>query len=688
MSIEVGDAVLKFVGDSTDLDTQFDQVLPNAKAAFEPAAEVVEEASDRMTHSMGEARGEAALLGEAIGIRLPRHVRSFVAELPGVGEALTAAFSATAVLFLIQALVEGTEKLTEWIDKTFIYTDAMREANAEISESNQRLLTLSKIYADAKNRLDELTGATKNQTDAQTELIQSTIAQAKAELDALKASIANKTGWDKLRDSAKDYAGVVVSSIIPGYGRLSSAVQDYLKIQEKEEELTTLNAKAQKAQAEVDLKNKEEQRQAALRNQLVELENEKKVALAYAQTEEQKYEVTQQFEERRLGLLRSIGATEVAQQRALMADIEAQQIIHEQKLSATYAHLLRVVQQARADAANAVQTSVVDDTIAFSEFGKALMAGEDAAHAMGVTLRTDLVANLERAQEALRVFNASGIFDPVAFKALQDNIRKADEDLKNFGKTQDTFLSKSRAWRDFQAQIAGASHGVDQVKLAGVAAFDSLEGSVANAFSAIVMGQEGVGRALEQATAQSLSTIASQAAVKALFYTAEGFAALASFNGASASQFFTAAGEMAAVAVAAGAAGRGLAGAASGGGSSNTQQLHTSNSNTTSSAGGGTSAVGVQHFATGGLISAPTLAIMGEGARREAVLPLEDPQAMRTIGQAIGAQAGGGNIHVHVAGLISPDNLTKVVKQIDRMVSRNQVHLTSSNALRVTKRSA
>src|SRR5579862_8448752 len=110
MSIEVGDAVLKFLGDSTQLDTKFDQIGPNAERAFEPAAVAAEEAGERMKASMGEARGEVALLGEEFGVRLPRHVRSFVAELPGVGEALTAAFSATAVLFLVQALVEGAEK--------------------------------------------------------------------------------------------------------------------------------------------------------------------------------------------------------------------------------------------------------------------------------------------------------------------------------------------------------------------------------------------------------------------------------------------------------------------------------------------------------------------------------------------------------------------------------------------------
>src|SRR5579864_2807510 len=110
MSIDVGDAVLRFLGDSQQLDTKFAEVTPNAQKAFNPAADVVEAASERMQFSMKEARGEVRLLGEEFGVHLPRHVSNFVAELPGVGEALSAAFSATAVLFIAQALVQASDK--------------------------------------------------------------------------------------------------------------------------------------------------------------------------------------------------------------------------------------------------------------------------------------------------------------------------------------------------------------------------------------------------------------------------------------------------------------------------------------------------------------------------------------------------------------------------------------------------
>ena len=178
MAQEVGDAVLRFLGDSTDLDTKFDEVTPNAEKAFNPAAEVVEEAAQRMRGSMRDARGEVRLLGEEFGIHLPRHVSNFVAELPGVGTALGAAFQATAVLFIAQALIQATDKLSNFIGNTLIFTDKMRESNAEIEAENKSLLALADIYNKAKEKLDELNGVTKSQEDAERALAQATVDQA------------------------------------------------------------------------------------------------------------------------------------------------------------------------------------------------------------------------------------------------------------------------------------------------------------------------------------------------------------------------------------------------------------------------------------------------------------------------------------------------------------------------------
>ena len=99
--------------------------------------------------------------------------------------------------------------------------------------------------------------------------------------------------------------------------------------------------------------------------------------------------------------------------------------------------------------------------------------------------------------------------------------------------------------------------------------------------------------------------------------------------------------------------------------------------------------VSIQHFAEGGLISAPTLAVMGEQNKREAVIPLDDPDAKRTIGEALGENGGGTHIHVEIkGGVIAADTISKVCQQINKRVNRGQAHLLSSNSLRVTRRSA
>jgi len=93
----------------------------------------------------------------------------------------------------------------------------------------------------------------------------------------------------------------------------------------------------------------------------------------------------------------------------------------------------------------------------------------------------------------------------------------------------------------------------------------------------------------------------------------------------------------------------------------------------------------VQAFAEGGLISGPTLALMGE-AGREAVLPLDNPTATKQMREA--GIGGDTHHHWHIDGVISADNLQKVVGKINKMVHKGQVNLTASNSLRLTKRSA
>lgn len=238
--------------------------------------------------------------------------------------------------------------------------------------------------------------------------------------------------------------------------------------------------------------------------------------------------------------------------------------------------------------------------------------------------------------------------------------------------------------------------------------FDQMMAAEASAVSSWILGQESLGAAMEKATAQVLAQYAGRAAVEALYWTAYGFAMLASFNFDEAADAFTAAGLLAAFAGVAGASAYGLNSAAggnssgSGSGSSTAATPASGNGITGSSSTASSNPVqstNVHRFAAGGLISQPTLAVIGDSIQsasqgaREGVLPLDDPQAMSQIAEAIvsrmGGGGGGGVTHINmpnVRGVISSDVLDSVIDQVNTRVQGGK-RLLASEARRTVRRS-
>jgi hypothetical protein len=151
--------VIRITGDPSGANSAINEVtqdtkalenaLSGAGAAGIEAGNQIAEGAQKADFSMREARGTAALLGEEIGVRIPRHVASFVAEIPGVGEAMALAFSGIAVIALVEILAKGIEKLEEFISETFIFTSAQKALNDEILSSNAKI-------ADYDKKLKEL----------------------------------------------------------------------------------------------------------------------------------------------------------------------------------------------------------------------------------------------------------------------------------------------------------------------------------------------------------------------------------------------------------------------------------------------------------------------------------------------------------------------------------------------------
>jgi hypothetical protein len=100
----------------------------------------------------------------------------------------------------------------------------------------------------------------------------------------------------------------------------------------------------------------------------------------------------------------------------------------------------------------------------------------------------------------------------------------------------------------------------------------------------------------------------------------------------------------------------------------------------------------VPHLAEGGLVTGPTLVMAGDarsgGASNntEAIIPLHNREAMDEIASAIADRIGGNGMTVNVGGMISSDNLNKVVRQMSSQIKRGQTRMTARNSYRLTRR--
>ena len=238
-------------------------------------------------------------------------------------------------------------------------------------------------------------------------------------------------------------------------------------------------------------------------------------------------------------------------------------------------------------------------------------------------------------------------------------------------------------------------------------AFNQIAGSVRGAGGVVlrVMGLM-VGQIFRNIAANqaiAASTVATEAAkkgatikavkdialVKAIFETGMGFAALGRLDFFAAAKHFAAAGFFGAVgalqiAAVAGAFGGGRGGGgAPGAGAEAAAPVRGQLAGAT--AGGGEPLEVERRLAVGGLITRPTLAMLGE----------RGPELVVPISRTVGFDLATGkefttvieqHFHIAVEGLISPDNLSDVIQQINDQVRHSDVHLQATDSFNVTSR--
>ncbi len=245
----VGDATISFLCDLTQLDQgvdklndrieqgmtrasqnvgQLDDALSKAGDSAVGAGEEIDGAMEKTKVSVGEARGEAMLLGEAFGVHLPRHVNSFIATLPGVGEALSAAFAATAVLFIIEAIVKLTERASDFIATGLIYTQTMRDIDAALAASNKQHADAIEALAKEKKAFEDSLDPIKAQKKAHEELKEA-VALEEEQIKKLQNTVATAaTAVEGFWGKAVNYALAAMDKIAGTHLLESHLIQQQL----------------------------------------------------------------------------------------------------------------------------------------------------------------------------------------------------------------------------------------------------------------------------------------------------------------------------------------------------------------------------------------------------------------------------------------------------------------------------
>ena len=157
MSRQVGSAHVEFSARTAKVVT-----------GMEEAKRATRQAAREMKADINEAKASIALLGEEVGVKLPRHLRSFVAELPGVASAMAAAFNGAAILGLGMIAVEQAKKVYEFVHSLQEMGEKTNEEFAKLHKSTAATTDdLIKTNAELANTIAKFEGRKENKLAVQ-----------------------------------------------------------------------------------------------------------------------------------------------------------------------------------------------------------------------------------------------------------------------------------------------------------------------------------------------------------------------------------------------------------------------------------------------------------------------------------------------------------------------------------------
>jgi hypothetical protein len=210
--------------------------------------------------SMMEARGGMALMGEELGVHIPRHLQTLIAGIPGVGTAF-------ATLLPIIGAVFAVELIHKWIEEGHKAGRALDEGFGKsletiITRSDELQVSIEK----SKMLIDKLEG----KTDSGAALA---IAEAKVEADKLAASLDKDIdGLIKLMETAAH--GKIMTGLLgtSGAGQAEDVAKGFkdafAQIPRDAKNYNELGAQAavdawKRAKSEIDKNNAEDAKQKA-----------------------------------------------------------------------------------------------------------------------------------------------------------------------------------------------------------------------------------------------------------------------------------------------------------------------------------------------------------------------------------------------------------------------------------------
>lgn len=755
MPVQVGDAELNFLGNTLQLDQVLDTMPQRIKTKLKPAKDEIlglgqnwqfagrtaslagdaaEEFGNKVIDigtktrkSSQEARGSIDLLGEQFGVRLPRELKSFLSQLPGVSGALKAAFNISVVAAFASVVVDAALKLNQFYIDTFVFTEEMKRQDAIFGQLNE---TLSKSADHLRETNKEFNLLGKEGAARTLEQFNQLLTgpgglnEQQRALDNINGQLfLNGNGVVNLTQIEKEQfieqKKILTTTLADGWKQAAIIQETYTK-QLLAEEQAYQEARISGAR-NTSLAINEARRQGALRDAQLFEAGSNEIELINLKYNDRVYEIDRKALVDRQALLEKDPTRNKPALSAIYAQIEDLDLQHQAKLEEQQAARIKKFQEdIKALQIPSITMSIIlpNTSNAFGEFISKSKELRDILTGPGSI--EDSIREVDRAFQVLGLSDSS--FELAkrmgAEQAAIEELTRAQRD----GLITATDLDRARL-QLIQTEIqAIAVSNVDiKTKKAQTAALEqqaitiqrrlvpqitvwktiqrqasqditSAVGQVAQAYAS---GAASMGQALKQGLATFLETVASQSLVSAIVELAKGFAALSptSPDFGHAGEHFTAAAIFGTVGAAAAVAGRAVSGGGAqpgqtGGGSENTV------SPVTQPEQNPVSSTQVQRFATSALVTRPTVAMIGDGLRgggsREGIFNLDDPYAMAIIGEAVAGAladrmpAGDTHNHFHIKGDLI--DLNKLGSKLSKGVDKGTVRLKASNSNRVTRK--